>query len=62
MFEKITALVWQTNSSSMTVLLISNESKEFKIQNSKFKIKIQNSVELSISFKTILWEETGEKM
>ena len=62
MFEKITALVWQTNSSSMTVLLISNESKEFKIQNSKFKIKIQNSVDLSISFKTILWEETGEKM
>ena len=55
MFEKITALVWQTNSSSMTVLLISNESKEFKI-------KIQNSVDLSISFKTILWEETGEKM
>ena len=62
MFKKITALVWQTNSSSMTVLLISNESKEFKIQNSKFKIKIQNSVELSISFKMILWEETGEKM
>ena len=61
MFEKITALVWQTNSSSMTVL-ISNESKEFKIQNSKFKIQIQNSVDLSISFKTILWEETGEKM
>ena len=40
MFEKITALVWQTNSSSMTVLLISNESKEFKIQNSKLKSKI----------------------